>query len=342
MTTVYATHPRYTEHDLPGHPENAERIRWVWRGLDESGLAPRMQRRDVQPLDADSVLSVHTVEHLAMLRRVSAAPGITHLDPDTYAGHDALTIALLSAGGAVGAVDSVLGGQTGNGLAAIRPPGHHAMPDRGMGFCLLGNVAIAARHAQHRYGIERVLIVDYDVHHGNGTEAMFYGDPSVLYISTHQYPFYPGTGAATDIGAGRGAGYTVNIPLPAGSGDANYATVFDRVVWPAAERFGPQLVLVSVGFDAYWADPLAAMQLTLPGYAHLAGEVARMAQRLCDGKVVFALEGGYHHDALRFGMSDVGRILLGDPPGDPLGSPPSLGSEPDIADLVALLHKLHG
>jgi acetoin utilization deacetylase AcuC-like enzyme len=326
MTTIYATHPRYAEHDLPGHPESAERIRAVWRGMDESGLTSRLKSLDVHALDADVALSVHTPEYLELLRRVSATSTTIHLDPDTYAGPDAMTIALLSAGGAVGAVDSVLNDGATNGLAAIRPPGHHAMPDRGMGFCLLGNVAIAARHAQSRYGIERILIVDYDVHHGNGTEAMFYDDPSILYVSTHQYPFYPGTGAAIDIG----------------TGDANYATVFEHIIWPAAERFDPQLVLVSVGFDAYWADPLAAMRLTLNGYSQLAGEVIRMAQRFCEGRVVFALEGGYHADALHYGVSNVARLLLGDPPIDPPGTRPSPRPEPDIDTLLGRLQQLHG
>ena len=230
------------------------------------------------------MLTVHTEAYLDLLRRVSATAAPTFLDADTYAGPDALTIALLSAGGALGACDGVLSGSADNGLAAIRPPGHHAMPSRAMGFCLLGNVAIAARYAQRQYGIERVLIIDYDVHHGNGTEAMFYDDPSVLYVSTHQYPFYPATGAVTDIGTGHGEGYTVNIALPAGSGDANYAKVFEQIVWPAAERFEPQLILVSLGFDAYWEDPLAGMRVTLSGYSHLAGEVIRMAQRYCGAK----------------------------------------------------------
>jgi acetoin utilization deacetylase AcuC-like enzyme len=342
MTTIYATHPRYIEHDLPGHPESADRIRAVWRGLDESGLSARMQPLHVQALDPEAVLTVHTAAHLELLRRVSAAPQMTHLDPDTYAGPDALTIALLSAGGVVAAVDAVLTERATNGLAAVRPPGHHAMAARGMGFCLLGNVAIATRHAQVRYGIDRVMIVDYDVHHGNGTEAMFYDDPSVLYVSAHQYPFYPGSGASDDIGVGPGEGYTINIPLPAGSGDANYATVFERIVWPAAERFRPQLILVSVGFDAYWADPLAAMRLSLAGYSHLAAEVIRMAQRFCDGKVVFALEGGYNMDALRYGVSNVARLLLGDPPVDPPGTRPPPRPEPDIAALIARLQVVHG
>lgn len=340
-STIYATHPRYAEHDYPGHPENAERIRAIWHGLDESGLCARMRFLEPEAVDTDWVLTVHTEAYLDLLRRVSATTRPTFLDADTYAGPDALTIALLSAGGALGACGGVLSGSAENGLAAIRPPGHHAMPGHAMGFCLLGNVAIAARYAQRQYGIEHVLIVDYDVHHGNGTEAMFYDDPSVLYVSTHQYPFYPGTGAVTDIGTGPGQGYTVNIPLPAGSGDANYATVFEQIIWRAAERFEPQLILVSVGFDAYWEDPLAGMRLTLNGYSHLAREVIRMAQRYCGGKVVFMLEGGYNLDALRYGVSNVARLLLGDPPTDPLGTPPDAWPEPDIASLVAQLQELH-
>ena len=333
---------RCVDHDLPGHPENADRIRAVWRGLAETGLSARMRSLDVQALDLDLALATHTTEYLDVLQRISKGSRTVHLDPDTYAGPDALTIALLSAGGVVGSVESVLSGRATNALAATRPPGHHAMADHGMGFCLLGNIAIAARHAQTRFGVERILIVDYDVHHGNGTEAMFYDDPSVLYVSTHQYPFYPGTGAAEDVGTGPGRGYTINVPLPAGSGDASYRTIFDRIVWPAAERFDPQLILVSVGFDAYWADPLAAMRLTLNGYSHLAAEVIRMAERFCAGNVVFALEGGYNMDALRYGAANLARLLLGEPPTDPPGASPPPLPEPDITALTARLRRLHG
>jgi acetoin utilization deacetylase AcuC-like enzyme len=341
VTTAYATHPRYAEHDYPGHPENAQRIRAVWRGLEDSGLAARMRRLEVAPVDPESVLAVHTSEYLEMLKQVSKSTRVGFLDPDTYAGPEALGIALLSAGGVVGVVDAVVSGSADNGLAAVRPPGHHALRDRAMGFCLLGNVAIAARFAQRQYGIERVMIVDYDVHHGNGTEAMFYDDPSVLYVSTHQYPFYPATGAARDTGTGRGEGYTVNVPLPAGSGDINYANVFERVVWRAAERFQPQLILASVGFDAYWADPLAEMQLTLPGYSHLAAEVDRMAQQLCDGKLVFVLEGGYDLDALRHGVSNIARVLLSEPTVDPPGVPADLLREPKVEDLMTAIKAIH-
>jgi acetoin utilization deacetylase AcuC-like enzyme len=263
------------------------------------------------------------------------------LDANTYAGPGALEIARLSAGGAVDAVDAVCAGTVDNGLAAVRPPGHHAIADYGLGFCLLGNIAIAARHAQQKYGIERVLIVDYDVHHGNGTEAMFYDDPSILFISTHQYPLYPGTGAVTDVGTGAGVGYTINVPLPAYCGDANYTRIFDEIVWKAAERFQPQLVLVSAGLDAHWTDPLAGMKLTLNGYAHLSSELMRMADQYCSGKIVFVMEGGYDLDGLSHGISNIARLLLGDAPTDPLGLPPNPRAEPDISHLLARIKSLH-
>ncbi len=339
MTTIYTTHPRYTEHDAPGHPEHAERIRAVWQHLDENGLSQRMNALIAQPISDELILTVHTAEYLKVLHRVSDQSQLLHLDADTYAGHDALTIAKLSAGGAVDAVEAVLNGSVANGLAAIRPPGHHAMPGHGMGFCLLGNVAIAARSAQ-QHGIERVLIVDYDVHHGNGTEAMFYTDPSVLFISTHQYPLYPGTGAVTDTGAKDGEGCTINIPLPPGSGDANYRRVFDEIVWKAAERFAPELILVSAGFDAHWRDPLAGMQLTLDGYAHLTRELLRMADQFCAGKIVFVMEGGYDLDALSGGVGNIARLLLGDEAVDSLGKPAHPRPEPDITSLIGMIKQV--
>ncbi len=341
MTTLYTTHPRYTEHDQAAHPEHAGRIRAVWARLDESGLRQRMQAVEVAEVSTDLILTVHTPDYLALLQRVSDQNHMMHLDADTYAGPGSLEIARLSAGGAVTAVDGVLSGKASNALAAIRPPGHHAMPDHGMGFCLLGNVGIAARFAQQRYGLERVLIVDYDVHHGNGTEAMFYNDPSVLFISLHQFPLYPGTGAATDTGTGQGEGYNINIPLPPNSGDGNYLNAFENVVLKAAERFQPELILVSAGFDAHWTDPLAGMRLTLPGYATMTTELVRLAGRLCGGRIVFVLEGGYNLDALSYGVNNIARILLGDAPTDPLGPSPSKRPEPDVSALVSLLKSLH-
>jgi acetoin utilization deacetylase AcuC-like enzyme len=263
------------------------------------------------------------------------------LDPDTYLLPVSYQVACLSAGGALAAVDAVLGKQADNALAVIRPPGHHATPNRAMGFCLFNNVALAARHAQAVYDeVERVLIVDYDVHHGNGTQDAFYEDGSVLYISTHQYPYYPGTGALQDIGSGPGRGATINMPLRAGTGNEGFKLLYERVLWPAARRFRPDLILVSAGFDAHWADPLAMLQLDLRGYAHLTRELVGMAGELCEGRVVFALEGGYALDVLSHGVLNVAYALLGrDTVLDPVGEVDMPGHPTD--DLVAALLDLH-
>jgi len=195
MTTAYVTHEKYIIHDLPGHPEHAGRLRTIWKELDSAGLADRMKKIEPEPVSDEQILTVHTQQHLDNLQLISHQDGMSRFDSDTYALPETPEIARLSAGGVVKAVDAVLNGEAKNALAVVRPPGHHAIPTRGMGVCILGNVAIAARHTQNQYNLKRVLIVDYDVHHGNGTQDMFYDDDSVLFISSHQYPFYPGSGS---------------------------------------------------------------------------------------------------------------------------------------------------
>jgi acetoin utilization deacetylase AcuC-like enzyme len=343
MSVAYVTHPRYPEHHLAGHPEHAGRIRAVWEQLRLSGLIERMTAIEAVVVAEEMILAVHTPEYLDVLRWIdNTRQQRVHLDADTYAGPTAYEIARLSAGGVVQAVDEVLSGRSAHALAAARPPGHHAMPGHAMGFCLLGNVPIAARFAQKQYGVERVMIVDYDVHHGNGTEAMFYDDPSVYFVSSHQYPFYPGTGALTDTGVGSGKGYTLNIPLQAGHGDRSFAALYEQVLWPAARRYQPQLIIVSAGFDSHWLDPIAGMRLSLTGYAQLSRELLKMAQELCAGKIVFAMEGGYNLDALSHGVANIARILLGDDIiSDPLG-PPRNTQEPPIEPLIDQLKRIHG
>lgn len=262
------------------------------------------------------------------------------LDPDTYALPETGEIARLSAGGVVLAVDAVLSGQVHNAMACVRPPGHHALVERGMGFCILGNVPIAIKHAQKKFGVERVLVVDFDVHHGNGTQDMFYSDPSVLFVSTHQYPFYPGTGRAEETGAGQGRGTTLNIPLPPGVGDEGFAQIYEQLVWPAARQFRPELIIVSAGFDAHWRDPLAQLRLSLTGYAHITRELIRMATELCSGKIVFAMEGGYDLEALSHGWRNIAHALLGESEvSDPLGV--RQGDEPNLQPLIDYLRHLH-
>lgn len=341
MTTAYITHRDYLLHTLPGHPENAGRLERIWQVFEDTGVLADLHTPTPTPATVDQVAAVHDQRLIDRVRHVAEAGG-GMLDPDTYVVPASYEVALLSAGGVITAVDAVLSGEAKNALAVVRPPGHHATPTRAMGFCLFGNVAIAARHAQAAYdSVERVMIADFDVHHGNGTQDSFYSDPSVLYTSTHQYPFYPGTGALNDIGAGEGRGTTINMPLPAGTGNEGFKMLYERVVWPAARRFKPDLILVSAGFDAHWVDPLAMLQLDLNGYAHLTRELVAMADELCEGRIVVALEGGYDLDALSYGLLNVAYALQGkDQIVDPLGELDM--PQRDVSDRVDQLVALHG
>jgi acetoin utilization deacetylase AcuC-like enzyme len=234
------------------------------------------------------------------------------LDPDTYTSPDTVDVAKMAAGAAVDAVDRVLKGPAGSrALALVRPPGHHAERDRAMGFCFYSNVAVAAAHARAS-GLARVAVVDYDVHHGNGTQRMFFDDPSVLFISSHQYPFYPGTGAAGEIGRGKGAGFTVNLPLAAGGTNADFERVFDAIGLPILQQFDPDLILISAGFDAHADDPLGGMRLTAGQFGRLTASIAAVANTCCDGRVIAITEGGYDLAALRDSATAVARVLAGE------------------------------
>lgn len=344
MPTIYATHPRYADHDMRGyqHPEHSGRIQAVWEQITDSGLKERLQTLTPQPATDEQILRAHTQSHLATLKDVAAQDTMSMFDADTYALPDSPEIARLAAGAVTEAVDAICSGAADNGLAAVRPPGHHATPTRAMGFCLLNNIAIGARHVQAAHeAIERVLIVDVDVHHGNGTQDIFYDDDSVLFISTHQAPpFYPNSGAEADTGTGSGKGTTLNIPLPPGVGDAGYQMLYEKLVWPAVERFQPDLLLVSAGFDAHFVDPLAQMKLSLPGYAHRCRELQAMADKFCAGRVLFVMEGGYDLQAIGHGMRNIAHVLLNDDTiSDPYGTHDT--DEPDLTALVERLQSRH-
>ena len=248
---------------------------------------------------------VHDADYVGLIRETAGRA--TALDADTFTSPETYEVACLAAGAAVSAVDHVLDGPPqSRAIAVVRPPGHHAERNRAMGFCLFNNVAIAAAHARAR-GLSRVAIVDYDVHHGNGTQWSFYADPSVLFISSHQYPYYPGTGAAGDVGSGEGRGFTVNLPLPAGATDADYERVYNAIAWPVLKAFKPQLILVSAGFDAYKDDPLAGMRLEASCFGWLTSQIVSIANQCCEGRVLAVTEGGYDlkglTDSLRETMS---------------------------------------
>lgn len=335
MTTAYVYHPLYLEHKQRGHPENPERLQRVMETLRSESMLEQLIALEPTPATADEVELVHSAAYRLHVQEVAARGG-GHLDSDTYVNGRSYEAALLAAGGTSTAARAVIEGKVDNAFCLVRPPGHHATPNRGMGFCLFNNIAIAARIAQQQNNLERVMIVDFDVHHGNGTQDAFYEDPTVLYFSTHQYPYYPGTGHWRETGNLAGKGTTINVPLSAGVGDDGYAAVFRSLLWPAAERFRPQMILVSAGFDAHWSDPLAFMLLSLTGYARIVQDLCAMAQKLCGGRIVFVLEGGYHLDVLAYSVLNAFRVLLGeDKITDPIG--PSPADEEPIGGLIEQL-----
>lgn len=303
--------PRYLEHDMGmGHPESPNRLLAIVQQLEQSGTMAQLTRIAPRMAEDDWIAKVHTVAYLASLKQHAPASGRVSLDPDTSMSPGSLTAAYLAAGGALAGVDAIMNREVEHVFCAVRPPGHHAEANRAMGFCLLNNVAIAARYAQKKHGLSRVLIVDWDVHHGNGTQHSFEDDPSVLFFSTHQFPHYPGTGRESEHGRGAGEGYTINVPMEAGEGDDEYRAVFQKVLVPAADEFKPELVIISAGFDAHKDDPLASMGLTEAGYADLTGIVAGIARRHAQGRILSSLEGGYNLTALAASVDAHVRGLL--------------------------------
>ena len=294
---------RFLGHRGPaGHPERPERISAIGAAIDARSEA--LTRFAPRAATADEILRVHSRKHFDRVAEASRrAPA--QLDPDTYVSAESFEVALLAAGGTTELALRVARGELDSGLAAVRPPGHHAESDRAMGFCLFNNVAIAARALQQEESVDRIMILDWDVHHGNGTQHYFESDPSVLYASTHQFPFYPGTGAVDEIGVGPGEGFTFNVPLPAGCGDREYVGVMERLITPAAQSFRPEIILISCGFDAHRDDPLAAMDVTREGYRDMSAIARALADDLCGGRILFVLEGGYAVSGLEDGVNAV-------------------------------------
>jgi acetoin utilization deacetylase AcuC-like enzyme len=295
MSIALYTHQSCLEHDTgPGHPESSARLAAVLEALSDPRFAT-LQRREAPQATPTQIARVHTEDLIAQVLEESPTQGWRRLDPDTVMSPASADAALRAAGAVCAAVDEVIAGAQRRAFCAVRPPGHHATHDTAMGFCLFNSVAIGAAHAIAGHGIERVAIVDFDVHHGNGTQDIFWDDARVLYASSHQWPLYPGTGARSETGAGN----IVNAPLPPGAGSAEFRAAYESIVLPAVEAFAPQLVMISAGFDAHRLDPLANLNLDADDYAWVTARLVEIAGRHAQGRIVSSLEGGYSLTALR-------------------------------------------
>ncbi len=326
------------EHALAGHPESPDRLGLLDFASDHL-LTEHLRAVNPRLATTEELRRVHPENYLKTLEARCHQGGFLDYG-DTYVTPKSMKSARLAAGGTLAVLDEILDGHAERGFAIVRPPGHHATQTKAMGFCLLNNIAIAARHAQAR-GKSRIMIVDFDVHHGNGTQAIFDHDPDVLYLSTHQHGIFPGTGFATEIGTGPGSGSTVNIPLPPYAGDEAMTKITQKIIYPVADRFMPELFLISAGFDAHWQDPLAMLNLSTAGYFELAKSLVSLAKRHTDGKMLFVLEGGYNPAALAESIraSLYGLCELNPPSPFPVGP---AEREPDLTALLNSICEIHG
>jgi acetoin utilization deacetylase AcuC-like enzyme len=354
MTTGLIYDPIFLEHITPSsHPEQPARLEMVFTILKALNWMEREGLVQMTPRAAtiDELTAVHDLPYIHKVERAAqkAAEEETRggrktrfFATDTYVSAKSYEAAIKAAGAPLTAIDAIMKGEIDNAYCLVRPPGHHAVHEAAMGFCLFNNVAVAARYAIDHYGLERVMIIDYDVHHGNGTQEMFYSDPRVLYFSVHRSPFYPGTGMSDERGEGEGLGTTINVPLPATTGFETYEPVFRQVMAPAADRFNPQLILVSAGFDAHWKDPLGGMNLSIAGFAKLTQIIIDLAKSLCNGRLVMVQEGGYDVYAMGFGVATCLNLLLGDDAAvDNLGPPATTKFRINTDVLIAELRRIH-
>jgi acetoin utilization deacetylase AcuC-like enzyme len=298
---------RYLKHNAGfGHPESPQRLQATHEMLETPEMVGKFIEISPRYASHEEIARIHSPEYIDMVAETAGKTSV-YLDPDTATAPESYDIAKLAVGGLLNAVDAVVSGELDNAFALIRPPGHHAGSGNAAGFCIFNNVAIAAMHALSHHKMQKVMIVDFDLHHGNGTQEQFYGNNQVLYFSSHQYPYYPGTGGFEEMGSGSGMGFTVNVPLRTGLDDAQYVKLYRHILLPVAMKFKPELILLSAGFDPYYLDPLGGMKVTPAGFAHLTRIIMDIADECCGGKLVVTLEGGYH---LRGLAESIKMVLL--------------------------------
>lgn len=339
--TVIFYDPVFEEHKTGfGHPERPERLPAALEALEASGLLEEVAMRSPREAEAAEIRLVHSPEYIEQVKRLTESGG-GHLDMDTALSEASYRAALKAAGALLDSVDGCLSGDIRNSFCMVRPPGHHALPSRGMGFCVFNNAAIAARYAISKKGLDRVMIVDWDAHHGNGTQEVFYGDSSVLYVSLHQYPHYPGTGWLDETGGNKGRGFTINIPFPPGTGEEHYLKAFERIIIPAGRDFAPDLLLISAGYDSHAGDLLCSMRLIDGSYRRMTESLSGLAEEICNGRLIVTLEGGYNIGAMARSVVQTVAAMAG---ADVVGQDedPGPDSRPDMAEdvmerVVALL-----
>ncbi len=310
----------HAKHYQPGHPERPERVETIQSALRAEGWWDEFTQVEPAPVLEKVIKTVHTPAYLALLEMSCRRGGM--LDADTYVTPASWQLAWNSAGGALAVAQAVWRKEDHSGFAFCRPPGHHARPGQAMGFCLLNNIAIAAENLIQNEGAKRLAIVDLDLHHGNGTQEIFYQRKDVFYMSIHQIPLFPGTGLWQETGAGEGMGFTANFPLPPRSGDRAFLTIMDELILPLLERYAPEMILVSYGFDPHWKDPLGSLQLSADGYARLIDRLVKLAEKKCGGRIAMILEGGYDLEAAAACTSAVTAALIGEAWNDLLGPAP--------------------
>lgn len=334
--------PIFEQHETGfGHPERPERLPTSLKALEGSGLLEKAPMRSPRDATREQIELVHSPRYIDQVQRMADSGG-GHLDMDTALSRESYRAAIKAAGALVESVDKCLSGDLLRTFCLVRPPGHHALPGRGMGFCLFNNVAIGARYAISRKKLEKVMIVDWDAHHGNGTQEVFYDDPSVLYVSLHQYPHYPGTGRVDETGHGKGKGYNINFPFPPGTGEEQYLEAFDRVIIPAGREFSPGLVMVSAGYDSHAGDLLCSMRLSDMSYRRMTDRLVAFAGECCNGRLVVTIEGGYNLDAMARSVVQTVAGLVGvDVPGKDEPPPPTAYPDraDDVIEQVALLRQ---